>query len=155
MVQIIVVAHGNFASGILSSLKLIAGDLENILPIDFVEGMSARELGSHIASAIPEDDKTLILTDLLGGTPFKVSIEVAQQFSDDEVVVLSGLNLAMLLDASFSRLNYDFETLIEKLVQVEKDGIVDSVSLLNQKEETAALFQDGILKGGIYEAGYC
>lgn len=144
MVQIIVVAHGNFASGILSSLKLIAGDLENILPIDFVEGMSARELGGHIASAIPEDDKTLILTDLLGGTPFKVSIEVAQQFPDDEVVVLSGLNLAMLLDASFSRLNYDFETLIEKLVQVGKDGIVDSVSLLNQKEETAVLFEDGI-----------
>ena len=42
--KIIVIGHGNFATGIHSSLKLIAGEQEKVDAIDFVEGMSANEL---------------------------------------------------------------------------------------------------------------
>ncbi|WP_032499856.1 PTS sugar transporter subunit IIA [Streptococcus suis] len=144
MIKVIVVAHGQFASGILTSLKLIAGEVENIEAIDFSEGMSAQELKARIKSAILGEREVLILTDLLGGTPFKVSVELAAEQKEQNVVVLSGLNLAMILEANFSRLTDDLEQLIGKLITTSKDGIVDSVSLLAEDNHDEELFEDGI-----------
>ncbi|HEL1778862.1 TPA: PTS sugar transporter subunit IIA [Streptococcus suis] len=144
MIKVIVVAHGQFASGILTSLKLIAGEVENIEAIDFSEGMSAQELKARIKSAILGEREVLILTDLLGGTPFKVSVELATEQKEQNVVVLSGLNLAMILEANFSRLTDDLEQLVGKLITTSKDGIVDSVSLLVEDNHDEELFEDGI-----------
>ncbi|AIG43686.1 PTS N-acetylgalactosamine transporter subunit IIA [Streptococcus suis 6407] len=142
--KVIVVAHGQFASGILTSLKLIAGEVENIEAIDFSEGMSAQELKARIKSAILGEREVLILTDLLGGTPFKVSVELATEQKEQNVVVLSGLNLAMILEANFSRLTDDLEQLVGKLITTSKYGIVDSVSLLAEDNHDEELFEDGI-----------
>ncbi|HFU3724959.1 MULTISPECIES: PTS sugar transporter subunit IIA [Streptococcus] len=144
MIKVIVVAHGQFASGILTSLKLIAGEVENIEAIDFSEGMSAQELKARIKAAILGEREVLILTDLLGGTPFKVSVELAAEQKEQNVVVLSGLNLAMILEANFSRLTDDLEQLVSKLITTSKDGIVDSVSLLAEDNHDEELFEDGI-----------
>ncbi|CYV64543.1 PTS sugar transporter subunit IIA [Streptococcus suis] len=144
MIKVIVVAHGQFASGILTSLKLIAGEVENIEAIDFSEGMSAQELKARIKAAILGEREVLILTDLLGGTPFKVSVELAAEQKEQNVVVLSGLNLAMILEANFSRLTDDLEQLVGKLITTSKDGIVDSVSLLAEDNHDEELFEDGI-----------
>ncbi|CYW93679.1 TPA: PTS sugar transporter subunit IIA [Streptococcus suis] len=144
MIKVIVVAHGQFASGILTSLKLIAGEVENIEAIDFSEGMSAQELKARIKAAILDEREVLILTDLLGGTPFKVSVELAAEQKEQNVVVLSGLNLAMILEANFSRLTDDLEQLVGKLITTSKDGIVDSVSLLAEDNHDEELFEDGI-----------
>ncbi|HEM4488233.1 TPA: PTS sugar transporter subunit IIA [Streptococcus suis] len=144
MIKVIVVAHGQFASGILTSLKLIAGEVENIEAIDFSEGMSAQELKARIKAAILGEREVLILTDLLGGTPFKVSVELATEQKEQNVVVLSGLNLAMILEANFSRLTDDLEQLVGKLITTSKDGIVDSVSLLAEDNHDEELFEDGI-----------
>ncbi|HEM5199955.1 TPA: PTS sugar transporter subunit IIA [Streptococcus suis] len=144
MIKVIVVAHGQFASGILTSLKLIAGEVENIEAIDFSEGMSAQELKARIKAAILGEREVLILTDLLGGTPFKVSVELAAEQKEQNVVVLSGLNLAMILEANFSRLTDDLEQLVGKLITTSKDGIIDSVSLLAEDNHDEELFEDGI-----------
>ncbi|MFX3860103.1 hypothetical protein ACJBTQ_10370 [Streptococcus suis] len=45
--------------------------------------------------------EVFILTDLLGGTPFKVSVELSTEQKEQNVVVLSGLNIAMILEANF------------------------------------------------------
>ncbi|HEL2459796.1 TPA: PTS sugar transporter subunit IIA [Streptococcus suis] len=144
MIKVIVVAHGQFASGILTSLKLIAGEVENIEAIDFSEGMSAQELKARIKAAILGEREVLILTDLLGGTPFKVSVELATEQKEQNVVILSGLNLAMILEANFSRLTDDLEQLVGKLITTSKDGIIDSVSLLAEDNHDEELFEDGI-----------
>ncbi|HEM2771178.1 TPA: PTS N-acetylgalactosamine transporter subunit IIA [Streptococcus suis] len=144
MIKVIVVAHGQFASGILTSLKLIAGEVENIEAIDFSEGMSAQELKARIKAAILGEREVLILTDLLGGTPFKVSVELATEQKEQNVVVLSGLNLAMILEANFSRLTDDLEQLVGKMITTSKDGIIDSVSLLAEDNHDEELFEDGI-----------
>lgn len=145
MIQLVVVAHGKFASGILTSLELIAGQVEKIEAVDFIEGMSAQEVKERIKSVISSEEEVLILTDLLGGTPFKVSVELAAENPDKTIAVISGLNLAMLLDASFSRLTDEFEPLVSKLVNVAKEGVVDSISLLEQASTSGEeCFTDGI-----------
>ena len=69
MVGIIVSGHGNFASGLLSTLKLIAGEQENVVGIDFIDGQGSDELKNNIKEAINNfEDEVFILTDLAGGT---------------------------------------------------------------------------------------
>ena len=63
--KIVLVGHGHFATGIYSSLQLIAGNQENVEAIDFVEGMSADELKQKILLAISNEEEVLILSDLL------------------------------------------------------------------------------------------
>ncbi|MFX3889346.1 PTS sugar transporter subunit IIA, partial [Streptococcus suis] len=64
--------------------------------------------------------EVLILTDLLGGTPFKVSVELSAEHKEQNVVVLSGLNLSMIFEANFSRLKDDLEKLVGKLITTSK-----------------------------------
>ena len=40
MIGIIVAGHGNFPTGIMSAVSLIAGNPEHIKAVDFVKGMS-------------------------------------------------------------------------------------------------------------------
>ncbi len=46
--QIIVTGHGNFASGIESTVKLLAGSIKNIKYIDFTEDMNEESLMKKI-----------------------------------------------------------------------------------------------------------
>ena len=134
--KIVLVGHGHFATGIYSSLQLIAGNQENVEAIDFVEGMSADELKQKILLAISNEEEVLILSDLLGGSPFKVS---------STMNVLSGLNLAMLMEAVFARMAHSFDEVVNKSVVAAQGGVVNGKELFStDAEEEEEDFESGI-----------
>lgn len=144
MIKIIIVAHGHFPNGILSSLELIAGKQENIAVIDFLSGMSADNVRSSLEASLQGVEQALILTDLLGGTPFNIASTVSVNHDDKKINVLSGLNLAMLMEAVFSREIVDnLEDLTEKVITSAQKGIVDFSSCIECSEDEN-LFEGGI-----------
>ncbi|WP_203268441.1 PTS sugar transporter subunit IIA [Streptococcus uberis] len=144
MIKIIIVAHGHFPNGILSSLELIAGKQENIAVIDFLAGMSADNVRSSLEASLQGVEQALILTDLLGGTPFNIASTVSVNHDDKKINVLSGLNLAMLMEAVFSREIVDnLEDLTEKVISSAQNGIVDFSTCIVGGEE------DDQFEGGI------
>ncbi|MGH2275488.1 PTS sugar transporter subunit IIA [Streptococcus uberis] len=144
MIKIIVVAHGQFSNGILSSLELIAGKQENVVAIDFLSGMSSDNIRCSLEASLEEVEQALILTDLLGGTPFNVASTFSVNYADKEIKVLSGLNLAMLMEAVFSRDICDnLEELTEKVISSAQKGIVDFSTCIVGDEE------DDQFEGGI------
>ena len=143
--KIIVIGHGNFATGIHSSLKLIAGEQEKVDAIDFVEGMSANELKEKILAAITSDEEVLVLCDLLGGTPFKVAYTIMGNRPDLQMNVLSGLNLAMLLETVFARMTLSFDEVAEKAVAAAHSGVVNGRELFSDDSEVIEEdFESGI-----------
>lgn len=143
--EIVLVGHGHFATGIYSSLQLIAGDQENVEAIDFVEGMSADELKQKILLAISNEEKVLILSDLLGGTPFKVSSTIMGENPTKTMNVLSGLNLAMLMEAVFARMAHGFDEVADKAVAAAQSGIVNGKELFSTDVEAEEEdFESGI-----------
>lgn len=97
---IIITGHNNFASGILSSLTMIAGSKENIFAVDFLNDDNDSSLEEKIKKVI-EDAKVsdvLFLCDLMGGTPFKVASKLA--LTNDNYEVVTGINLGGLIDTS-------------------------------------------------------
>ena len=134
MVNVILCGHGNFASGIYSSIKLIAGEQENFEIVDFTEDISTEELNEKISNAVENLRKPIaILTDLVGGSPFHQAALIAAQTSNVQVV--GGLNLPMALTACFYR-RMPLEKFIEKVVADGKVGIEKYELKENQGDES-------------------
>lgn len=143
MIKLVVVAHGHFATGAASALELIAGKQEEVAVIDFSEGMSAQTVKEKIAAELVDQSEVLVLSDLLCATPFKVSTELMAEFNG-KMNVLSGLNLAMLIEAAFARNMLSFDELVDKLVTTAKDGVVDARSLFDTDDNSEEDFEGGI-----------
>jgi mannose PTS system EIIA component len=97
-VGIAVVGHGATASELLAAARGIVddGSLDDVLAIDAGLGETP-QLGPKMCDAIAEADHgrgVVVLVDLLGASPCKCA---QREAGGHEIVVLSGLNLAMLL----------------------------------------------------------
>lgn len=109
MIGIIVTGHGQFATGLVSALKLLTGEPEALLAVDFAEGDDIGRLEEKLKAAIEslrsgggcDSDGILVMTDLRGGSPFNVSTRLSMGQADLEV--LTGTNLGMLVEAYMSR----------------------------------------------------
>lgn len=102
MIGLIVTGHGNFGSGLTSSLDLIAGPQENYKYVDFTKEVD--ELRADLNQAMDElkdCEGILVLSDLVGGSPFKTAVEVG--FPRGNVEVVGGTNLPMLVEISMTR----------------------------------------------------
>lgn len=142
MIGIIVAGHGNFPTGIMSAVSLIAGNPENIKAVDFVKGMSSQELKQKLEEQMEAlgTSEILVMTDLLGGTPFNVASGIKTE-SGKSIKVLAGTNLAMAVEAIFSRELMGLEELAEIIRQSAKDGVEDFDSLGSDDE---MIFEDGV-----------
>ena len=97
---IIITGHNNFASGILSSLTMIAGAKDNVYAVDFLSSDNDESLEGKFNKIISDnkDSEILFVCDLMGGTPFKVTSKLA--FTNDSYEVVTGINLGGLIDTS-------------------------------------------------------
>lgn len=116
MIGIIVTGHGHFASGLLSSIEVIAGNQENIEAVDFAANSSNTELADKLNEAIKRLNCSDILfcTDIAGGTPFNQSVILSTRMPNSKVI--SGTNVPVLLEALFSRGNQTAASMAEILV---------------------------------------
>lgn len=116
MIGIIVTGHGQFATGLVSALKLLAGEPEALLAVDFEAGDDIGRLEEKLKAAIGSlgsgndeaegresgsSDGILVMTDLRGGSPFNVASRLSME--RPEVEVLTGTNLGMLVEAYMTR----------------------------------------------------
>lgn len=126
MIGLIVTGHGNFGSGLTSSLHLIAGEQENYKYVDFTKEVD--ELRDDLNKAMDElkdCEGILVLSDLVGGSPFKTAVEVG--FPRGNVEVVGGTNLPMLVEISMTRKFMEDATalsLAEAAVMTGKEQIV-------------------------------
>ena len=126
MIVIIVTGHGNFGSGLTSSLKLIAGEPTDYQYVDFLSEYSVEDLERELNKAIDalkDCDGILVLSDLGGGSPFKTSVVLSMQHENMEVI--GGTNLPMLIEMSMAR-NFvtDVKALADMAVNTGKDQVV-------------------------------
>ncbi|WP_252231778.1 PTS sugar transporter subunit IIA [Clostridium sp. ZBS15] len=125
MIGLVIVGHGFFPEGILNSVKLIAGEQQEVIGVNFEGGQGSDILKRNIENAINNlnTDEILILADLAGGSPFNVSVIISEKRKDKNIKVISGMNLPMVLEASLSRNNYTMEELVESVKNAATIGI--------------------------------
>lgn len=104
MLSIILCGHGGFASGLAQAMQQIVGEQPQFIAIDFPESSTTSLLTSQLEAAVRQlgDGQDIIfLTDLLGGTPFRVASTLALQKTGREVI--TGTNLQLLLEMMLER----------------------------------------------------
>ncbi len=125
MIGLVVTGHANFASGLTSSVNLIAGEQEAYRYIDFLPTYSLEDLARELTKALDDlkdCEGILVFSDLMGGTPFKTAVEVG--FPRGNVNVLAGTNLPMLLEIVMSRkFIEDLEDLTQTALEVGAEGV--------------------------------
>jgi len=124
MIGILITGHGNFASGILSSLKMIVSEPEHVIGVDFTEEDSTDILKKRMLEMIPRlGTEILILTDLQGGTPYNTSVILKTELKEFRIEVLAGCNLPMLITAVFGRNHLSLAELAKQVTDSGKDNI--------------------------------
>lgn len=143
MIGIIISGHGNFATGLRSSLNLIAGNPSNMEYVDFVETDTIdtlKEKYMNSLDALSNCDSILALADLTGGSPFKTLVEL-KTVTEKPIEVIGGTNLAMMLELSMAKdFIDDLSMLAGAALEVGKNGIVKFELLEHEEVEC----EDGI-----------
>lgn len=124
MIGIIVSGHAKFASGLSEALKLIAGEQENYIAIDFDDDVN--KLQQDLTNAFDQlssMDNIIVLCDLPGGSPFKVAATLAQ--NKDNIKVIGGVNMPMLAEVAMARnIIDDFDELLNQVMNTGKEQIL-------------------------------
>ncbi|WP_027179640.1 PTS sugar transporter subunit IIA [Maridesulfovibrio bastinii] len=130
---IVIVTHGDFGKALIKAAELIVGPIANCvgLSVDVSEGMDAAV--DSIKKAVAEVKSglgVLILTDMFGGTPSNLSLS----FLSDEVEVVSGVNLPVLLKA-LQRREDPLHEMAEQALQAGIKGIVVAGEMLRKRKK--------------------
>ncbi len=144
MIGMLVTGHGHFATGLASSVQLIAGMPEKFELVDFVEEYSVDDLRRELNAAIDrlsDCSGILVFSDLPGGSPFKTAVEVSVERKED-IRVLAGTNLGMLIEISMARgFVENIDDLLNMAITTGKDQVV-TFALQPKTEEVEP--EDGI-----------
>lgn len=96
MRHVVLASHGMLASGMKSSVELIAGEQPGLTTVCAYteECPTAAEPLSRLVEGLAEGDELVIVTDILGGS---VNNEASQFVDVPGVYVATGMNLAFVL----------------------------------------------------------
>lgn len=124
MYGVIVATHGNYASGLKSTINLVCGEMENLRTIDYVAEISVEDLERKYDEAMEElkdYEKIIILTDIFGGTPFN---RAAMKYAGREnIKILAGVNFTLAYSALTA--DGDFEEDIAEMIEDARNEIAE------------------------------
>lgn len=126
MIGLIITGHGQFASGLTSSVNLIGGEQKDYEAVDFLASYSTDDLDRELRKAMDNlkgCEGIIVMSDLPGGSPFKTSVIAGQDYPN--VRVIAGTNLPMICEIAMARtMIEDIDSLVEMAINTGKDQIV-------------------------------
>lgn len=147
MLGIIISGHGSFASGLAQAMRQILGEQEAVAALDFPESSTTALLESQMQAALSEVDRgdgVVFLTDLLGGTPFRVAATLSLTAPEREVI--TGTNLQLLLEMVLERDGLSARNFREQALLCGHRGLTSLADELGKShaEPEATLAEEGI-----------
>ncbi|MBP3465410.1 MAG: PTS sugar transporter subunit IIA [Angelakisella sp.] len=130
MVGVLLIAHGALAQSLVESAKMIMGDdIPNYRALQLEIGADLEQYKSDFLTAVRElntGDGVLVLADLFAGTPANTALQNLRQ---EGYGLLTGANLAMVVEALSNRDGMTLEEVKEAALEAAKASMVD----INQK----------------------
>ena len=135
--QYSIASHAHFAEGIFESVKLLAGDRDDVSVLNaFVDGNDDVEAASRsLVESMPDDTDVVVLTDLMGGS---VNNEFTKlMLARPNVYLVTNMNLPLLLTLFLSDEDEDTESLLRQLVSSDevRPRFVNDDSAIEEDED--------------------
>ncbi len=118
-------SHGRVADALVSAARMIVGTVGDVHALDLAGDESPESFAARLRTVTRGGDggrdvrPALVLTDLRGGSPHNL----ASTLLSDDVRVVGGANLAMVLEAVTANEPLT-DVLVERVVAAGRDGIV-------------------------------
>ncbi|MBF0543547.1 MAG: hypothetical protein HQM08_03895 [Candidatus Riflebacteria bacterium] len=124
MIGIVVITHGNFSLELLETVKLIMGEQKNVSSVTFSPRESIETLREKALIEINKfkDTGCLVLTDVIGGSATNICVDFIKM---DQVRVVTGVNLPMVMEALQHREKLAVVDLSRKAREGASKGIID------------------------------
>ncbi|MGM0126020.1 PTS system, D-glucosaminate-specific IIA component [Enterococcus sp. AZ194] len=119
---ILILTHGGWGVHLLESVKMIVGEIKNIHEVALKPEDSLQEYLERVKTQIEMlkwQQKLVILTDIKGGTTSNVALRLSRDY---DILALSGLNTAMLLDAVMKQDHPFTEEVGEEILQASLEN---------------------------------
>ena len=126
-------AHGQFGQELLRTAQDLAGRQENVAALAVTPEMGLDSVCQALVDAMtrfPAAEGTLILVDMLGGTPCNTALLKTKDLASE---VVTGVNLYMILSSFTHRGEMDLPTLAAKVCEDGKRAIVLAKDLLTKR----------------------
>lgn len=124
--KLLLLTHGRFGEELLNSAGMIAGGLDNIIPVALSDDQDPEDYKEAVLSHLaPEERNLVIITDIFAGTPYKTALGLLERH---DAQILTGLCMAMLLEVPFARR----EPTLEAAVKVLREIAASSCRLMNR-----------------------
>jgi PTS system mannose-specific IIA component len=122
MVGLIVVAHAGLARELLAAAEMIVGPIERAEAIGIASGDSVEMIRDSVTGAIEKvsESGVIIMADMFGGTPSNMSISFLK---DNEVEVITGVNLPMVIKFATERDKFGVEELASSIKRCGLESI--------------------------------
>ncbi|WP_018703683.1 PTS sugar transporter subunit IIA [Anaeromusa acidaminophila] len=124
MIGVIVASHGGLCGELLKTAEMILGPTVQTGAASLAAGTSLSDYAAALRQAVDEVKQkagVLVLVDLAGGTPCNVAAVLAAQ--SEEIKVVTGVNLPMLLEVLSRREGLSLEELTERAVAAGLGGV--------------------------------
>ncbi|MCH5464786.1 PTS sugar transporter subunit IIA [Levilactobacillus tujiorum] len=122
----LVITHGDMGIETVKSMELLMGPQENVKALGLHPGESVDDLRTKVYDILQANeadyDETVLLVDLLGGSPSNVSLSTLAKYHDIKIV--TGLSLPLLVNIlNFSEAEDNTEKLITDSIGVATEGM--------------------------------
>lgn len=131
MRYVVLVSHGEFANGLYSAVKMMAGEREDVLSIGLIDGSNADEFTENfkeLVKDITEEDSVILAADIRGGSPCINARSILQEKGINNLLVMAGANLPLAVTAVLMKDKIeDLQELKEKLLEEGRASILECV----------------------------
>ena len=129
---IFVCTHGKFGEELIKSAEMIAGEVENVYSFSLLPGMAPEDYKALVEAKLKEaPTQVLCLVDLFGGTPCNTCATLSKDY---DVQVLTGVNLAMYIELTSQKNNYEIEELLHVGVETLKESGKNVIEEMNKRK---------------------
>ena len=133
MIGGLIVSHGKLAEELLNALTIIIGEAVNIEAISIGWYDDVEESKKKISQSLKRIDQkngVVIFTDMFGGTASNLSFSFLK---NDQVEIITGVNLPMLIKFVSLQRNNDLKEVAKKVFEQGKKNIHLASDLLSSK----------------------
>lgn len=125
MIGILITSHGDLCQGMMNSLTMIAGENPNISVLQFNDFSNyAEKLAEKLCVMNSVYNGVLIFTDILGGTPFNECYKYVRGNNKNNIKIITGVNLPMIVETSLALGHEDnLDNLIKIALEAGKNSI--------------------------------
>lgn len=133
--KILIVGHGEYATGMKSAIKFLTGVNNNIDAINLNDELTHNDYTIMVQEYVANNKDLIIFADMTGGAPFQIaSREILLNEDSENQFVIGGVSVGCILEVVMNTLVLNSEDELENIINIAVNNIQDMTSIISRKD---------------------